>query len=93
MELRNWPPQAGGAFDPRKDKFATSTDVLIEEVTSVKGREVMFTCTLDGKQHTYDFCAPDEKVAQKLGTILRDNVSKPLSSVGTIEIPSDKSES
>jgi hypothetical protein len=84
MKLPNWPPEAGGSFDPRKHKFPTGSDgVLIEEITSVNGDHVTFTCTFEGERHTYDFFAPDSKLAQELAGILKDHVGKTLSSVNT----------
>ena len=92
MNLPNWPPGGSGAFDPRKPRFAVSAEeVLIEKVTRVTEKRITFVCTLEGKPHTYDFSAPDEKIAEKLKTILENNVGLSLFSVGTIEIPPELS--
>jgi hypothetical protein len=88
MDLPNWPPDSGGAFDPRNPKFAISAEaVVIKGVSKVDGHKITFTCDYEGRPHTYDFVAPDEKTAGKLAAILRDNVGNFLFSVGSIEIP------
>jgi hypothetical protein len=90
MDLPNWPPDASGAVDPRKMRFAISSqEVLIDAVTSVNGKQITFVCKLDGDPHKYFFTAPDEKTAAKLKTILEKNVGMTLYSVGLIEIPPD----
>jgi hypothetical protein len=88
MELPNWPPDAGGPFDPHNHRFPVSADeVLIERVLSVHERHVAFTCTLNVTPHEYDFFAPDNEIARKLEAILTTNVGKKLSSIGTMQIP------
>ena len=66
--------------------------MIIENVVRIDGKEITFTCTFDGKRQSYDFAAPDEKIAAKLAVILKDNVGKTLFSVGTIELPGNGKE-
>jgi hypothetical protein len=92
MGLLNWPPGGSGAFDPHNPRFAVSSEeVLIEKVTRINGKKITFVCTLEGKARTYDFSAPDERVAEELKTILENNAGLSLFSVGTIEIPPELS--
>ena len=87
MDLPHWPPDSGGSF-ASGDRFSTSAEeVLIDEVTKVDGTKVTFTCTFDGRKLTYDFAAPSVRTAEKLATILRENVGKTLFAVGVIELP------
>ncbi len=48
-----------------------------------------FSGTFDNKQVTYNYLAPDEKAAKKLGRILEQNIGKTLLSLGTIPMPDD----
>ncbi len=92
MDLPHWPPDSGGPFKAG-DVFPVSAEsVIIENVVRVDGEKITFTCTFNGKLQSYDFSAPDEKIAAKLAVILKDNVGKTLFSVGMIEIPGDGKE-
>jgi hypothetical protein len=92
MDLPHWPPDTGGAFDPRNHRFPISAEeVVIERVTRVSDRRITFVCSFDGGPHTYDFTAPDGRTAEKLKAILENNVGMSLFSIGTIEIPPDLS--
>ena len=87
MNLPNWPPDSGGAFKTG-DVFPISPEsVIIEGVVRVAGKTITFTCAFNGKQQAYDFSAPDEKTAEKVAVILKNNVGKTLFSVGMMEIP------
>jgi hypothetical protein len=92
MELPNWPPAASGSVDWRKIVFAISPqEVIIDAVTRLNGKEIAFVCKLDGGPHKYFFRAPDEKIAEKLNTILWNNIGMSLLSIGSIEIPPELS--
>lgn len=85
-ELEGWPPQPGGSY---KTSYTvpSSEESMIEKVVSVLDDNLCFTGTANGKQHTYDFKAPNEKVALTLKKVLEFNIGKSLFSVGDVELP------
>lgn len=84
-DLEGWPPQPGGSY---KTSYTvpSSEEAMIEKVVSVVGDNVCFTGTANGNQHTYDFKAPNEKVALNLKKILESNIGKSVFSVGDVEL-------
>ena len=68
-DLEGWPPQPGGSY---KTSYTvpSSEESMIEKVVSVLDDNVCFTGTANGVQHTYDFKAPNEKLALNLKKIL-----------------------
>jgi len=88
MDLPNWPPEPGG-FRGRGRNPTHPDQVTIEKVLQVVGSSVGFSCMFDGTEFTYQFNCPDDKVAKKIATILRDNAGNILLTIGTMEIPPD----
>jgi hypothetical protein len=80
-----WPPQPGGSY---KTSYTvpSSEESMIEKVVSVLDDNVCFTGTANGNRHTYDFKAPNEKVALNLKKILESNIGKSVFSVGGVEL-------
>lgn len=79
MELAGWPPGAAGPFKSRGDQFTIGTEnAMVENVTKVDGKKVNFICRSGDRSDRYFFDCPDEKVAAKLATILKQNIGKSL---------------
>ncbi len=86
-DLLGWPPDAGGSIS-RGDRFAIRPgEVAIKDVQEVVKVRVTFTGMFDGRVVTYNYMAPDEKLAAKVAAILKANVGKDLLSVGDADIP------
>jgi hypothetical protein len=86
-DLPGWPPDAGGAIS-RGDNFAIRPAlVTIKDVQAVVKKLVTFTGMFDGRAVTYNYMAPDEKLAAKVAAILKANADKDLLSVGDADIP------
>jgi hypothetical protein len=86
-DLPGWPPDAGGAFSPG-DRFAIRPgQVTIKDVQAVVKNRVTFSGTFDDRVVTYNYMAPDEKLAEKVAAILKANTGKDLLSVGDKDIP------
>lgn len=84
-DLREWPPQPGGAY--RKSYIVPAAEeAMIEKVVSVREKWITFTGTANGNQHTYDFEAPSEEVALDLKKILESNIGKSVFTVGDAEL-------
>ena len=88
-DLAGWPPIGGGAYG-RGNSFAISSEqVAVKEVVRIVDEHVTFTCAFEGNLLTYDFCAPNEETADKVGKLLKENSGKTLFSVGMLELPLD----
>jgi len=85
-DLNGWPPEPGGTYRTSYT-VPSSEEAMIEKVVSVFDDTVCFTGTANGNEHTYDFKAPNEKVALDLKRILESNIGKSVFSVGDVELP------
>ena len=74
-DLRNWPPDPGGAFNASY-KSPTSDQALLKELVRVRDNSVTFTATFEGKQFTYDYEVGNSRLAKTFAEVLERNIGK-----------------
>jgi hypothetical protein len=87
-DLEGWPPRPSDAYEAGETAPTTQQAILTGAATEHRNW-VTFTCSFGGKNHTYDFEAPDKAFALQLKEIVQENGGKSLSEIGNIEIPAD----
>jgi hypothetical protein len=90
MELPGWPPQPSNGYKSGDVSPSPIEEVTIEAVRRVIRKSVGFSGRFQSRTIGYTFVAPDEKTADKIAAILSDYVGDKLSSIMSIEIPSDE---
>ena len=84
-ELDDWPPPPAGSYS-RSYVAPYPEQAIIEKAFPLRDKWVTFTCSFDGKSHSYDYQAKDEKTAVELKRMLELNIGKTLFSVGNAEL-------
>ena len=84
-DLPNWPPQPGGAFRTSY-KSPSSDQAVLNGFVRVQDNGVTFTAAFEGKQSTYDYEAPNSKLAKNLAEILERNIGKTVMQLGEAEV-------
>jgi hypothetical protein len=88
-DLPDWPPAAGGAFTGG-DRFAVYAEqVVIKDVQEVVKDRVSFSGVFDGRIVSYNYIAPNEKLAGKVAEALRASLGKSLLAVGDVDIAAE----
>lgn len=82
-ELEGWPPQPG-AFHDGSYIVPTFEQAILKEVVRTHHNWVTFVCTFEGKDHSYDFQAPDKGDALRIEKILKSNIGKSIFEIGEI---------
>lgn len=90
MDLRDWPPQPGGAFTAGTIFPQSTEEVYVERFIGIMAGHIVFTCRFGGDSFSYDFPVGDEK-REKVVEIIMGNYGKRLFDVGLIKIPPDES--
>ena len=88
-DLAGWPPAYANSAQAIGVTVPFIEELTIKEVKRILKNRVDLICMFQGKDVNCLFSMPDEKTAEKVGTILKNNVGKTLFSIGTIEIPED----
>ena len=86
-DLPGWPPACATSAAAQGAAVPFTAGVTIKDVVRVLKNRVDLICMFQGKDVNCLFSMPDEKTAEKVGTILRNNVGINLFSVGEAEIP------
>lgn len=84
--LKEWPPQPGGAYGRGEILTAGTNESVLSKVHQRRGKELTFGCSFGGKEHSYDFKADNEKIAEELEKVLKANIGKTLLQIEDIEI-------
>lgn len=87
MDLDDWPPQSGEAYNPATDRLPLYAEqVTIDEVLAVAKDYVAFSCIFENRTVNYRLRVPDETTKKQLAKILSDNRGKNLRFIASIEI-------
>ena len=90
MQLPLWPPDASGTIPATGGRFAIHPhQVIIKDVVRIVKSRIDFTGQFGKELVSYSFATPDESIAEKLATILKNNMGNTVLSIGIIEIPAD----
>jgi hypothetical protein len=84
-DLPHWPPEPGGAFKASY-KSPASDQAVLKELVRVQDNSVTFTASFEGKEFTYDYEAPNSKLAKDLAEIVARSVGKTVMQLGDAEI-------
>jgi len=85
-DLPNWPPEPGGAIQSSY-RIPTSDQAILRRVEP-KGADgwVTFVGEFEGHNHSYDFKASSEKLAEAIRQALRQNLGTSVFGLGDLEI-------
>lgn len=84
-DLPNWPPEPGGPFNASY-RSPSSEQAILKELVRVQDNSVTFTATFEASQFTYDYEAPNSKLAKDFADVLARNIGKTLMQLGDAEI-------
>jgi hypothetical protein len=85
-DLDNWPPESGGAFKKGEILRVSPSEAIVSKFDRTVGCTVTFGCIFRGREHSYDYEAKNEKIAEQLADIIKKNVGQSLFSLGDFEI-------
>jgi len=84
-DLPHWPPDPGGAFNA-SHKSPASDQAVLKQLVRVQDNSVTFTATFEGKEFSYDYEAPNSKLAKDLAEVLARNIGKTVMQLGDADI-------
>jgi hypothetical protein len=91
-DLPNWPPDPGGAF-LGSSRIPTSERAILTRVgPRLVDGNVTFVGEFEGNEHTYDFNATSEDLAERIREALRQNLGRSIFSLGELEIEQQASD-
>jgi hypothetical protein len=86
-DLPNWPPEPGGPNPGGRYKIPNSEQALMTALSPRQRPQwVTFTSSFDDLQHTHDFEASNEELAEQLRRLIANNVGKSVFAIGDLEI-------
>ena len=86
VDLNNWPPETGGSMGRGDLLYVGTNEAIVTRFYGTKGSTVTFGCTFGGKEHSYDFIADNEDIAEKVGDVIKSNLGRSLAEIGMVEI-------
>ena len=84
-ELKNWPPDPGGAYDSYS-RFPMGGEGRVDEVFPVIETSVTMRGDFEGRSHSYHYHAPNKTIAERVHKIVAQNLGKTVRELGEFEI-------
>jgi hypothetical protein len=88
-DLAGWPPACAISAPAVGATVPSIEQLTIMKVKHIIKNRLDLICMFQGKDVNCLFSMPDEKTAEKVGTLLKNNVGINLLSAGEAEIPED----